>query len=121
MKLPTITLRERELAIFAVLAYSPAAYAVYAHKKIGAKAGFSPAQEADALEGKVPEGLSEKEEATYVLAGELVRMRGPLSEESFQRASRVLGKEGAAGVIHTAGAFLYSTILLNAADVPAPQ
>jgi hypothetical protein len=41
MKIPTITMRERELAIYAVLAYSLAAYAVYAHKKIGTKLGFS--------------------------------------------------------------------------------
>jgi hypothetical protein len=62
-----------------------------------------------------------KEETAYVLAGELARMRGPLSEESFERASKVLGKAGAAGVIHTTGAFLYSTILLNAADAPTPH
>lgn len=121
MKLPMISVRERELAIFAVLAYSPAAYGVYAHNKLGEKVGFSASQVANALEGKVPEGLPKREEATYLLAGELARMRGPLSKESFDRASKVLGKEGVAGVIHTAGAFLYSTILLNAADVPVPE
>lgn len=114
-------MRERELAIFAVLAYSPNAYALYAHNKLGEKVGFSASQIADALAGKVPEGLPEREEATYILSGELTRIRGPLSKESFDKASKVLGEEGVAGVIHTTGAFLYSSILLNAADVPAPE
>jgi len=121
MKIPAVSLRERELAIFAVLSYSPAAYALYAHERIGEKAGFSPTQMADALEGKMPKDLSEREEATYVLAGELARLRGPLSEESFDKACKVLGREGVAALIHLSGCFLYSTVLLNAANVPVPD
>jgi len=121
MKIPDVSLRERELAIFAVLSYSPAAYALYAHERIGEKAGFSPTQMADALEGKMPKDLSEREEATYVLAGELARLRGPLSEESFDKACKVLGREGVAALIHLSGCFLYSTVLLNAANVPVPD
>jgi 4-carboxymuconolactone decarboxylase len=116
----TITLRERELAIFAVLAYSPAAYALYAHTLVADKVGLSPAQVEDAKNGKTPKDLSEREEATYVMAGELVRMRGPLSEEAFERARKVLGREGVAAIVHTTGSFLYSSFLLNVADVPAP-
>lgn len=121
MKMPMISIRERELIIFAVLSYSPAAYALYAHKLIGEKVGFSPDQLASACEGKMPQGMSEREEAVYILAGELVRLRGPLDEDVFERARKVLGEDGIAGVIHTTGAFLYSTILLNAADVPVPE
>ena len=116
----TITLRERELAIFAVLAYSPAAYALYAHTLVADKVGFSATQVEDAKNGKTPKDLSEREEATYVFAGELVRMRGPLGEEAFERARKVLGREGVAAIVHTTGAFLYSSFLLNVADVPAP-
>lgn len=121
MKTPIISLREREAAIFAVLSHSPAAYAIYAHKRLGEKVGFSPTQVASALGGHVPEGLSEREEATYILARELSLMRGPLSDASFEKASNVLGKDGAAAVIHTTGSFLHLTILLNAADVPVPE
>jgi hypothetical protein len=45
------------------------------------------------LDGKVPEGLSEREEATYILRRELTRLSGSLSEDSFERAKKVLGGE----------------------------
>jgi hypothetical protein len=45
------------------------------------------------LDGKVPEGLSEREEATYILRRELTRLSGPLSEDSFERAKKGLGGE----------------------------
>ncbi|KAF4637563.1 hypothetical protein G7Y89_g545 [Cudoniella acicularis] len=113
--------RERELAILAVMSYAPAAYGLYAHVRLSRKLGLTESQIQDAKEGRTPKGLSEKDEMTYELARELARLRAPLSNESFAKAEKVLGKEGVAAVIHTAGIFLYSTIIFNGADVPLPE
>jgi alkylhydroperoxidase/carboxymuconolactone decarboxylase family protein YurZ len=60
MNIPEISPRERELAIFAVLAYSPAAYAIYVHQLLAQKVGFSPDQIEDALVGNLPKNLDVK-------------------------------------------------------------
>ncbi|OCL04358.1 hypothetical protein AOQ84DRAFT_391596 [Glonium stellatum] len=119
--LPVLSVREKELAIFAVLSHSRAAYALYAHTRLAEDAGLSPTQVTDAREGKLPQGLSEREEAAYVLVGELIRMRGPLDDGAFERAKNVLGMEGVAALMHLTGSYLYSSVLLNAADVCLPE
>ena len=52
-----------------------------------------------------------------MFAEELVRMRGPLGDGAFERAKNVLGVEGVAALIHLTRTCLYSSVLLNAADV----
>ena len=104
-----------------MLSYTQSAYALYAHSRLGEAAGLSPSQVADARNGKLPEGLSERENEVYVFAGELACLRGRLADEVFDRAKRVLGTDGTAAVMHTAGHFMYASILLNAADVGLPD
>ena len=84
LTLPVLSVREKELAVFAVLSHSRAAYALYAHTRLAETAGLFPGQVADAREGKLPLGLSERKEVTYVFAGELVRMRGPLGNGALR-------------------------------------
>ncbi|PGH16656.1 hypothetical protein AJ80_05158 [Polytolypa hystricis UAMH7299] len=121
LTLPILSPRERELAVFAVLARTQANYAVYAHTKLCEKIGFSAAQISAAKAGEVPEGVSEREREAYVFAKELAGLKGgPLAAEVFGKARDVLGREGAAAVMHTVGSFLYASVLLNAADVEAP-
>ena len=46
---------------------------------------------------------------------------GPVSDEVFEGAKKVLGQERTAAVIHTVASFMYSSVLFNAGDVPAPE
>ena len=121
LALPVLSVREKELAVFAVLSHLRAAYALYADTRLAKTAGLSPYQVADAREGKLLQGLSEREEVAYVFAEELVRMRGPLNDGAFERAKNVLGGKGVAASMHLTGSCLYSSVLLNAADVCLPE
>ncbi|TAQ91352.1 hypothetical protein B7494_g347 [Chlorociboria aeruginascens] len=118
---PILSLRERELAILATVSYKKAEYAIYAHSRIAAAAGLTPSQVGTAREGRLPEGLSEREETAYVFAQELITMRGPLSDEVFEKTEKVFGKEEMASIVHLVGSFSWSSILMNAADVCAPE
>ena len=51
----------------------------------------------------------------------VVKVRGPLGEEEFEKARRVMGRDGAAALMHVAGVYLYSGLLMNAADVCLPE
>ena len=121
LALPMLSVQEKELSVFAVLSHSRAAYALYAHTQLAETAGLSPYQVADAREGKLLQGLSEREEVAYVFAEELVRTRGPLGDGAFERAKNVLGVEGVAVSMHLTRSCLYSSVLLNAADVCLPE
>jgi AhpD family alkylhydroperoxidase len=118
---PTLSFLERELVILAVLSQTQPAYALYAHARIAEKAGLSASQISDAKSGKLPDGLTKRERATYASARALAALRGPLPGGEFERAETVLGKDGTAAVMHLVGQFLYSSLLLNAADVPIPE
>jgi hypothetical protein len=65
--------------------------------------GLSENQTQSAIEGKVPEGLSEREEAAFVFAGELVRVREPLGEGRFGEAVGELGMEAVGELLHRGG------------------
>ena len=116
-----LPVRGKELAVFAVLSHLRAAYALYAHTQLAEAAGLSPYQVADAREGKLLQGLSEREEVAYVFAEESVRMRGPLGDGAFERAKNVLGGNGVAASMHLTRSCLYSSVLPNAADVCLPE
>ncbi|PGH11971.1 hypothetical protein AJ79_04558 [Helicocarpus griseus UAMH5409] len=118
---PLLTPRERELACFAVLSRTKTAYTIYAHTSIAERLGLTATQISDALSGIVPTDLNERESVTYKFALQLVEMRGPMEAEKFEAAKAVLGREEVAAVMHTVGSFLYSSVLMNAADVPVPE
>lgn len=50
-----------------------------------------------------------------------MQLRGPLGNESYEKALGVLGRESLLAVVHLAGSYLYTGLLLNAADVPIPE
>ncbi|KAH6665023.1 AhpD-like protein [Halenospora varia] len=116
-----LSARDRELAILAVLAYAPADYGLYAHRKISRAVGFTDEQIKDAEEGRTPKGLSEKEMVTYDFAQELVRLKDPMAKGCFEKVESIIGKEGVAAVIHTTGLFLYSSMILNSEAVQVPE
>ena len=113
--------RARELAILAVTAVVDCPYVVYAHTRVALKLGLSEEQVALACKGTVPTGLTEEESIIYATALELARSRGPLDEQSWQRAERTLGREKSARLAHVVGLYLYTSTYLNLGAMPAPE
>ena len=106
-KLQTIQPQPRELAILAVTSVYHAPYVVYAHECLAAKVGISPEQVQMAVRGETPDGLNEVEAASYVLAKQLAHAQAPISDELWDAAYKVLGREGAVGVAHVVSGYLY--------------
>lgn len=114
-------LRARELAILAVMAVYDTPFVLYAHTRIAMKIGLSEEQCSLARQGTTPPGLSEDETVVYTTALELARSRGPLDEQTWQKAEKVLGREKAARLAHVVGVYLYSSTLLNLGAIPSPE
>lgn len=70
-----------------------------------------------ALAGEYPSIMTARQEATYHVARKLAQTRGPLDSASFKAAEAVLGKAGVLGAVQQSAAFMYTSMMLNAADV----
>jgi hypothetical protein len=121
--LPLLTLREREIAILAALATSYNPFGLYAHTHISLHEPVSLTlqQVKEMREGKCPDDLDDREKVMYRFARECVSSRGIVKEEAWQEAISVLGREKMEGVVHMAGAWTYSGILLNTAGMIVPE
>jgi hypothetical protein len=73
------------------------------------------------LEGTCPEAIPTRQVAIYNLGVRLAQMRGLLDTASYNAAFAMLGREGIAGTIQHAAAFMYSALILNAGDVCLPE
>ena len=113
--------RARELVILAVMAVIDCPFMLYAHTRIAMKSGLSEEQVALACKGKLPTGLAEEEAIIYGTALELTRSRGPLDEQTWQRAERALGREKAARLAHVVGLYQYSSTVINLGAISAPK
>ncbi|KAH8652748.1 hypothetical protein BGZ60DRAFT_345032, partial [Tricladium varicosporioides] len=118
---PLLSVREREIVALAVFSYDQPYYALHAHTRMAADAGFSPAEVRHARTGRIPRDLRIREETCFVLARELARIRRHLSNDRYEKARVALGRETATAVIHRTGASLYVGMLLNRADVCIPD
>jgi hypothetical protein len=112
---------ENEAVVLGVLSINNARYGIYAHTILAQKVGFSLVQVKDMLAGIYPEGVPVRQVAIYSLSVKLAQMRGPLDEVSYNDAFAVLGREGVAGAVQQAAAFMYSAVMLNAGDVCLPE
>ena len=113
--------RARELVILAVIAVIDCPFMLYAHTRIAKNLGLSEEQIALACKGDLPTGLTEEEAIVYTTALELTRSRGPLDEQTWQRAEKALGREKAARLAHVVGLYQYCSTLLNLGAVPVPK
>ena len=82
----SLTPRERELVILATASTHHARYVLYAHSRLAALIGLSSSQISSASSGRMPEGLSSREEGVYGLALELAESKGPVGERVWERA-----------------------------------
>ncbi|MCJ1390654.1 hypothetical protein MMC18_003515 [Xylographa bjoerkii] len=115
------SVKEREISILAVLAAYDAPFVLYAHSEIAVVCGLSKEQVQQAIDGKVPVGLSEQEAMVYELSLKLASFRGPLDRESFNRAENVLGKAKIAGLAHLVTGYIHVAMLTNIGDGAVPE
>lgn len=121
MRQERFTAREKELCIFAVLSEYDIPFVHYAHSQIGLWVGFSEDQVQQAVHGDLPDGLGPREAAVYSLAVELAKLRGPLSDESFQQAREVLQRDEVVGVVHIVSGYVYVAMLSNISAAGVPE
>ncbi|KAH8427710.1 carboxymuconolactone decarboxylase family protein [Aspergillus melleus] len=117
-----LTMREKELAVLAVLAEYDAPYVLYTHSQVAIAVGLSQEQVQQAVDGEAPNGLSESEAEVYSFALELARLRGPMDSAVFDNAKSALSRDRMVGLAHIVSGFIYTSMLCNVSDgeVPAP-
>lgn len=120
-KLPHVTPRERELAILAAVSVTRSEFVEYAHHKIGIMQGMSQDQVEDASGGRVPVGLSDREESIYKLSLNIARGFGMIDDNQFDSAVLLLGKAGISQVAQLVGGYILVSTLVNIGDVRAPK
>jgi 4-carboxymuconolactone decarboxylase len=118
--IPGFSTYAREVAIAVVGAKSQAAYENYAHRIIGVHEGLSPEEMQMLNAGKCPETLTEEGKVAFEVASRLVDGPGPLATESWDRALRTFGKDGAAALVHYVGFYRYVSTVLNGFDAQVP-
>lgn len=116
-----LSVRERELATLSVVSVTKAEYVRYAHMKIGVAVGLSQEQVEGAVSGKEDLGLEEREKVVYDLALEMGRSYGRLSDKSWERGRKALGREGMAALSQVVASYLHSSVLVNLAEVQTPE
>ncbi|KAK6387471.1 hypothetical protein LTS17_000740 [Exophiala oligosperma] len=113
--IPGLTLYGREVVIAVAGSRSQAAFENYAHAIISRRAGISEAELHDIHAGKCPETLTEEGKIAFELATALGRP-GPLDQAIWDKAVKILGKEGAAAAVHYTGFYSYVGTILNGFD-----
>ena len=71
--------------------------------------------------GEKPAGLNENCSTAFDAATHLASTPGPLPQEIWDRCIAAFGKEGTVALVHYAGAYAYTCIILNAMDAPVPE
>ncbi|KAL2063574.1 hypothetical protein VTL71DRAFT_5379 [Oculimacula yallundae] len=122
IKLPHLNSKERELAILAAVSVTKSEFVDFAHRNIGMAQGLSQAQVDSASKGLAPiEGLSDREKSIYELSLRLARGFGKIDDEKFDLAITLLGRDGVSQVAQLVGGYMLVSLLVNVADVRAPQ
>ncbi|GAB7354787.1 hypothetical protein MBLNU459_g5183t1 [Dothideomycetes sp. NU459] len=121
-KLPGLPPNARETAILATGSYFQAVYEIYAHERVAVANTDLNQEQVDMIKnGKKPDGLDDQCSVAFDVAIQLSRTPGPLSGEHWDKAEKVLGKQGTLALIHYVGYYAYTCILLNGCDVPVPD
>lgn len=118
---PHFAPRERELATLAVGAVTQAEYVLYAHSRIALSLGLSKKQVDDAVQGKVPRGLSERETVIYEFALVMANSYGKLDDRRWESGKQMFGREKMAALIQIVAMYLHSSCVINAAEIRSPD
>jgi hypothetical protein len=111
-KIPGLSPYGREVVIAVAGARSQAAYENYAHAIIAHKEGISEAELHEIHAGRCPETLTEEGTVAFELSTALGKP-GVLEQGIWDNAVKVLGKDGAAAVVHYTGFYSYVGTILK--------
>ena len=121
-KIPGLPADAKEIAILTVGARYKAEYELYAHVNVATKkVGMSKGVVDAVARGEKPEGMNEGCNVAFDTAAYLASTPGPLPQELWERCMEVFGKEGTVALVHYAGSYAYTCIILNAMDCPVPE
>jgi hypothetical protein len=120
-QIPGLNPRNREIAIITTGARFNAAYELYAHKILGEMKGISSQEYDEIILGRRPETFDEEGKAVYDVAHELVSGSGPLSQGAWDRAVKLLTKDGATALVQYVGFYSYVCIILRGFDCQIPN
>ncbi len=115
----TLPVKAHEVAILATGAHFGTRYELYAHERIAAKAGLSPAKIATIASGQRPVDLTSEEAVAYDVAARLSK-GGQLPESTYQAAIKAFGEQAAAELIYLVAGYAMVSVLLNAWDISVP-
>ena len=125
-KLPGITPTIRETAILATGSVFEAPYELYAHSKFATVVTeLSETQIAAIQSGLKPLGhadkLSPECDVAFDVAIELGHGKGKLSQKSWERAVKILGRDGTLALIQFVSLYAYTCVWLNATAAEVPE
>lgn len=109
----------REVVILTVGAACEAAYELYAHRAVAAKAGLKPEDIEALATGAEPQGLSPLEQLAHRFVDALVR-KHRVPDDLYAEALRAFGHRGLVDMVHLTGLYLTTSAILNAFAVPVP-
>lgn len=115
-QIPGLSPSGREIAILVVGSHTQAAYEIAAHEKLS---GLPRADLDEIANGVCPSSLDDEGKTVFKLANELFKP-GPLSDETWNEATRVLGVSGTTAVVQYVGFYKYVATILNGFDVKVP-
>ncbi len=116
----SLTPRAREVVILSVGSVWRAAYELYAHAAVGAKAGLSAEQVEAVSAGRSAAGLDERERAAQQFTLQLVATHA-VDDPTYAAARAAWGERGVFEMVMLIGAYLTVCAMLNAFAVPVPD
>lgn len=110
--------RHRELAVQAFISVSQVPYMRYCHSIAAQAVNLTENQSKDALTGKVPQDLTQEEQAAYRLGRGLANLNKPLSNEHWDEFSSILPKSEIVGIANFIGVYQWLALMtrLNGDD-----
>ena len=111
----------RETALLAVGAHFQAGYETYSHIPQAVTAGLTKQQAVELKDGGKPVDLNASCAIAYDVAKTLCSKPGPLSQQLWDKAMEVFGKNATIGLVHYIGFYCYICVGLNAIDAPVPE
>ncbi|KAJ9616605.1 hypothetical protein H2200_000324 [Cladophialophora chaetospira] len=119
-EIPGLSQYAKEILIAVSGARSQAAFENYAHAILARRAGITETELQEIYAGRCPETLTNEGKASFELATALGKP-GPVDQAVWDKAVKVLGKEGASAVVHYTGFYKYIGTILNGFDAKVPE
>ncbi|KAK5744365.1 hypothetical protein LTR17_002075 [Elasticomyces elasticus] len=112
----------REVASLVATSFFKSVYVTHIHKKMAIMQKSLTEAQVEALEkGVKPDDLSDECSLAYDLAHHLLEIRGPLPQDLWDKGNAAFGLEGTIGLVHYVSLLAWTSMGMNAADVPAPK